>query len=74
MSETNLKIGDKIYHLSESRVAWVVEKIEDDLVHCSTLMKDTLVQKKEKFLITSIKKIENSSPVTFSGPKRNNHW
>ena len=75
MDNTDLKIGDKIYHLSNSRVAWVVEKIEHNLVFCSTLMINTLEQRKENFLITSIKKIVDTPVSTsVSVKRRNNEW
>ncbi len=69
----NINVGDKIYHKSNYSVIWVVEKITEEGVHCSTVIKETFEQKKETFAITSIEKY-SSSPIYISKPKRNNFW
>ncbi|WP_341216381.1 hypothetical protein [uncultured Wocania sp.] len=69
----NLKIGDNIFHKSNSSIAWTVEKIENDKVFCSTLIKETLEQKKEIFLMTSIEKCAKPSFIS-GGKTRSNHY
>jgi len=44
MSE--FKIGDNIFHKSNSTIVWTIEKIENNEAVCSTLVKDTYEQKK----------------------------
>jgi|GEM_PF-3931484 len=61
METKDIKIGDRIFHKSNSTIAWVVERITGDEVYCSTVMKDTLEQKKETFSITSIDKCAEST-------------
>lgn len=56
MSDSTLKIGDKVYHKSNSSIIWVVEKIEAEEVLCSTLIKETFEQKKQKFELSSVEK------------------
>lgn len=71
MNNTEFKIGDKIYHASNSSVYWIIEKIENNEAFCSTLIKETLEQKKEKFTLTSIKKYKTPS-IRVSGPRTRN--
>jgi len=66
--------GDKIYHMSLSSVVWIVEKVENDLIYCSTLIRGTLELKKEKFSPTSIKKIaEKDSSGAMLGRRKNSN-
>ena len=59
MENTELKVGDKVYHISNSSIHWVIEKIEDNEIFCSTLIKESMELKKQKFSITSIKKYKS---------------
>jgi hypothetical protein len=54
MDKKEFQIGDKIIHKSNSSVIWIIERIENNEAYCSTLLKDTREQKKEKFILTSI--------------------
>lgn len=58
MDKMEFTIGEKVCHKSNSTIIWIIERIEGDEAYCSTLLKNTLVQKKEKFALTSIKKYE----------------
>lgn len=49
------KIGDEVFHKADSTQKWGIEKIDNEKVFCSTLVRDTLKQIKETFLKTSIK-------------------
>ena len=70
----DFKIGDEIFHKSNPSVKWIIESIDEGKVSCSTLLKDTLEQKKDIFAITSIKKCSNPT-VTFGNiSKRDNRW
>jgi hypothetical protein len=73
MENAEFKIGDKIFHLSNSSVAWVIEKIENDLVTCSTLMRGTLEYRKENFSITSIKKAADKTPIAIIPIRRRDY-
>jgi len=73
MSEIKIVPGDKVYHLTLTSVAWVVEKIEDDLVTCSTLVKDTLELRRQKFAISSVQKIQDWSPSDIIQTRRNRY-
>ncbi|WP_313185654.1 hypothetical protein [Sphingobacterium siyangense] len=66
------KIGDEVFHKADSTQKWVIEKIDDEKVLCSTLIKETLKQVKETFLKTSIKKCADRS-ITFGNSNRRNH-
>ncbi|GAB3013788.1 hypothetical protein GCM10027051_16260 [Niabella terrae] len=69
----NFQIGDQVFHKSNSSVVWIVESITETEVYCSTVIKETLEQKKETFAITSIKKC--AEPRAIIGSRtRNNHW
>lgn len=69
----DFKIGDNIFHKSNSTIAWTIEKIENNQAFCSTIMKETYEQKKEVFAFTSIKKCVESSFIV--GKKtRYNHY
>jgi hypothetical protein len=70
---SDFKIGDEIFHKSNSTIKWIVESVNENEVYCSTVMKETFEQKKEVFAITSIKKC--SEPKIIVGRQtRNNHW
>lgn len=66
------KIGDEVFHKADSTQKWVIEKIDDEKVLCSTLIKETLKQVKETFLKTSIKKCADPS-ITFGSSSRRNY-
>ncbi|MEN5195546.1 hypothetical protein [Sphingobacterium faecium] len=66
------KIGDEVFHKSDSTQKWVIEKIDDDKVFCSTLVKETLKQVTNTFLKTSIKKCASPS-ITFGSSSRRNY-
>jgi len=70
---TDFKVGDKIFHKSNSSVVWIIERIEGDEVYCSTVIRETLEQKNENFAITSIEKC--AEPRIIVGKRRrNNYW
>lgn len=69
-----LKLGDKIYHKSASNIVWVVDKIENGEVHCSTLNKVTLEKKIQAFTIASVVKIEENPLPIIIPRKRSDHW
>lgn len=68
------KIGDEVFHKADSTQKWVVEKIDDEKVLCSTLVKETLKQVKETFLKTSIKKCADPSISYGSFSQRDNRY
>lgn len=71
------EIGECIYHKSNSGVKWVVERIDNDDIYCSTIIKDTLEQKKEVFFASSIEKCAKPGPrssVISSNTRRDTHW
>lgn len=69
----NFKIGDEIYHKSNPTIKWIIEKIDNNEIYCSTVVKETLEQKKEIFTVTSIEKC--AEPTIYVSPKkRNNYW
>lgn len=68
-----LKIGDNIFHKSDSTIAWTIEKIENNEAVCSTLIKDTYEQKKAVFTLTSISKCAEST-IIVGKRTRNNHY
>lgn len=70
---SDFKIGDKIFHKSNSSIKWIVERIDNNEVYCSTVIKETLEQKKETFAITSIEKC--AEPKIIVGKRtRDNYW
>lgn len=69
----NLKIGDNIFHKSNSTIAWTVEKIENNEVFCSTVIKDTYEHKTAIFALTSIEKCVEPK-VIVNNRTRNNHY
>jgi hypothetical protein len=73
MDKMEFKIGDKVIHKSNSSVFWIIERFEDDEAYCSTILKDTKEQKKEKFALTSIEKYERPQ-ISFGSNRRINHW
>jgi len=70
---SNFKIGDEIFHKSNPSIKWIIEKIDDDEVYCSTVIKETFEQKKEIFIITSIEKYAEPTIYVSKRP-RNNRW
>lgn len=75
MSNKQLKPGDKIYHKSDSSTIWVIESLDEKEIYCSTLNKETKQLQKEKFLITTIEKIEENDLAgrILWGKSDNNH-
>ena len=71
MSE--LKIGDKVFHKSNSSIVWIVERINENEAYCSTVIKETLEQKRETFAITSIQKCAEPRPIVVK-KRRDNYW
>jgi hypothetical protein len=70
---SDLKIGDKVFHKSNSSIVWIIERINDNEVYCSTIIKETFEQKNETFNITSIDKC--ADPKIYIGKRaRDNHW
>lgn len=70
---SDFKIGDEIFHKSNSSIKWIIERINDNEVYCSTVIRETLEQKKEVFPITSIQKC--AEPRVIIGRKpRNDYW
>lgn len=69
----DFKIGDSIFHKSNSTIKWIIERIDDNEVYCSTVIKDTLEQKKEVFSLTSIEKCAKLR-ISVSKISRNNHY
>lgn len=73
MDNKGLQIGDKVFHKSDSSVLWIVERFEGEEAYCSTLLKDTKEQRKEKFILTSLEKYE--TPQIRVGKTRSpNRW
>lgn len=75
MDIKDIKIGDEIFHKSNSTIKWIVERIHDgeNEVYCSTVVKETFEQKKETFAITSIEKCAEPT-ITFSNRTNRNRW
>ena len=70
-----IEVGDKVYHKSNSNIVWVVDKIETEEAHCSTIIKDTYEKKEVKFAISSLAKINDESiGDTIIFRSRNNHF
>lgn len=67
------KIGDSIFHKSNSTIKWIIERVDDNEVYCSTVIKDTLEQKKEVFSLTSIEKCGDHK-VNTCKTTRNHHY
>ncbi|PRD48529.1 hypothetical protein [Sphingobacterium haloxyli] len=68
------KIGDEIFHKSNPSVKWVIESIDGEQVACSTVLKETLEQRKEVFVTTSIKKCADPKTTFININKRDNYW
>ncbi|MFY9151675.1 MAG: hypothetical protein WAO52_06665 [Prolixibacteraceae bacterium] len=73
MDKMEFKIGDKVIHKSNSSVIWIIERFEENEAYCSTILKDTKEQKKEKFALTSIEKY-SPPQVRFGTVGRTNRW
>ena len=73
MDIKDVKIGDEIFHKSNSTIKWIVERINDseNEVYCSTVVKETFEQKKATFAITSIEKCAEPTITVFN--RKNNH-
>jgi len=70
---SDLKVGDKIFHKANASIVWIVENITENEVYCSTIIKESLEQKKEKFFITSIEKCADPKPFV-AKKSRSNYW
>jgi hypothetical protein len=70
--ETEFKEGDKVYHKAKPNIKWIIEKIDGDKAHCSTL-NDELKKVVEEFALVTIEKY---TPPQFiiDVPRRNNHY
>ncbi|MES1181408.1 MAG: hypothetical protein ABUL44_01305, partial [Flavobacterium sp.] len=69
--------GDEVYHLSDSSIIWIVEKVVNDDIFCSTLIRETREQKKEKFAkVTLAKKNKGKGfdGIVLSSKTRRNHY
>ena len=69
----NLKVGDLVYNKTLPTTRWIIEKIEDGQALCSTVIKETLEKKEEKFSIISLEKIDESIPSFKTIPRSRNH-
>ena len=69
----NYKIGDSVFHKSNPTIKWVIERIANNEAYCSTIIKDTLEQKKETFSFTSIEKCAEQT-IMVGKRTRNNHY
>lgn len=67
------KVGDKVFHQSLPKVVWIIEKISDTEVTCSTLDEKSLELKHETFSITSISKKEESK-ISYGQTRRRNNF
>lgn len=69
----DFKVGDDVFHKSNSTIKWVIEKIDNNEAYCSTIIKGTIEQKKEVFSLTSIEKC--SEPKVSIGKRtRDNYY
>lgn len=71
---SDFKIGDNIFHKSNSTIKWVIERIDENEVYCSTVIKETLEYKKEVFALTSIEKCAETTVIIGKKTRRNNYW
>lgn len=53
---SNLKVGDKVFHKSNTGIIWIVERIDGNEAYCTTIISETLEHKKESFTLTSLEK------------------
>jgi hypothetical protein len=70
---SDFKIGDEIFHKSNPTIKWIIERINETEIYCSTLMKETLEHKKEVFTVTSIEKCAKTT-ITVVKKSRDNYW
>ena len=70
--ETKLQPGDKVYHKANTRIYWIIEKIENDEAFCSTL-NDKLEKVTATFSLISIEKYEYKSPIRISSGRNNRY-
>ncbi|WP_367916375.1 hypothetical protein [Leadbetterella sp. DM7] len=61
---SDFKIGDEVFHKSNSSIKWIIERISENEVHCSTIVKETLELRKEVFTVSSLSKYEEPK-ITF---------
>jgi hypothetical protein len=74
MEKIELKVGDKVFHKSDYTVIWVIERIDDSEVFCSTLLKESKKLLKENFSLVSIEKVDDKSPSIIIGNKRGSNY
>lgn len=71
--EEQLKVGDLVFHKSSYTITWVVEQMDDREAVCSTIIAETLEQKKLSFLLTSLEK--KKAPVFRErSPRRSSYY
>lgn len=54
--EEQLKVGDPVFHKSNYTIVWVIEEIKGQHVTCSTVVSESLEQKRQTFLVSSLDK------------------
>lgn len=67
------KIGDEVFHKSNSSIKWIIEKVFDQEIHCSTLIKETLEYREEVFSVTSIQRYVEPKTIVVT-QRRDNEW
>lgn len=67
------EIGDNIFHKSNPTIVWTIEKIDNNDVTCSTLVKDSYELKKAIFTMSSIEKCAKPR-ITMGNITRKNHY
>ncbi|WP_353778032.1 hypothetical protein [Winogradskyella sp. 3972H.M.0a.05] len=70
----DFKVGDNVFHKSNSSIVWTIEKVENGEALCSTIIKDTYEQKKAVFVLTSIQKCASRSKIRVSKRSRDNYF
>jgi len=70
--ETELQPGDKVYHKANTRIYWIIEKIENGEAFCSTL-NDQLEKITATFSLISIEKYVYKPPIIISPGKTNRY-
>jgi|GEM_PF-2111670 hypothetical protein len=73
--ENEFKVGDIVYHKTMPHILWVIDKLDQDAVICSTIIDSTLEHKSERFLRSAINlKSTPVSTVSFGTSKSRNSW
>jgi len=68
----NFKIGDCVFHKSNSTIKWIIDRMDNNEAYCSTIIKESLEQKKEVFALTSIEKC--AEPRIIVGKRKRNNF